>query len=53
MSHRRLFSQVQENNDTDSDQEITVKSALPLSKTKAQLINGQPVSGEDYLLMVR
>ncbi|KAI9270737.1 survival motor neuron interacting protein 1-domain-containing protein [Phascolomyces articulosus] len=51
MNSTRLFSQIQ---DQDEDQDNdNLKSALPISKTKAQLVNGQPVSGEDYLLMVR
>ncbi|KAI9492865.1 survival motor neuron interacting protein 1-domain-containing protein [Zychaea mexicana] len=49
---RRLFSQMQ-NDDAEEQEDDHVKSALPISKSKAQLVNGQPVSGEDYLLMVR
>ncbi|CDH50601.1 predicted protein [Lichtheimia corymbifera JMRC:FSU:9682] len=48
---RRIFSQVQEKEDNDND--YGSRAALPISKTKADLVNGQPVSGEDYLLLVR
>ncbi|KAI7899842.1 uncharacterized protein BX663DRAFT_175990 [Cokeromyces recurvatus] len=42
-----LFSQIIEKDEND------VKAAIPLSKTKPDLINGIPYSGEDYLLTVR
>ncbi|KAI9481488.1 MAG: survival motor neuron interacting protein 1-domain-containing protein [Benjaminiella poitrasii] len=44
---KRLFSQVVEKEENDT------KAAIPLSKTKPDLINGIPYSGEDYLLTVR
>ncbi|KAI7891086.1 survival motor neuron interacting protein 1-domain-containing protein [Mucor mucedo] len=43
---KRLFSQVA-NNEEDS------KAAIPLSKMQPDLVNGIPLSGEDYLLVVR
>lgn len=46
---RRIFSQVQQ----DDDNDYGSRAALPISKTKAELVNGQPISGEDYLLLVR
>ncbi|KAI8143895.1 hypothetical protein BJV82DRAFT_88328 [Fennellomyces sp. T-0311] len=48
MSRRLLIQTESDNEDGDH-----VRSALPISKSKAELVNGQPVSGEDYLLMVR
>ncbi|KAI9243652.1 survival motor neuron interacting protein 1-domain-containing protein, partial [Sporodiniella umbellata] len=42
---KRIFSQIA---DDGSD-----RSAIPISKKKAELVDGIPVSGEDYLLTVR
>ncbi|KAI8364226.1 survival motor neuron interacting protein 1-domain-containing protein [Blakeslea trispora] len=44
---KRLFSQVQTDETDDS------KAAIPLSKSQPDLVNGIPISGEDYLLVVR
>ncbi|KAI8373492.1 survival motor neuron interacting protein 1-domain-containing protein [Choanephora cucurbitarum] len=44
---KRLFSQVQ------TDEEVDSKAAIPLSKSQPDLVNGIPISGEDYLLVVR
>ncbi|KAI8891309.1 hypothetical protein K501DRAFT_235313 [Backusella circina FSU 941] len=42
----KLFSQ-------NTNQEENTRQAIPLSKSKAELVNGIPISGEDYLLVVR
>ncbi|CEI94005.1 hypothetical protein RMCBS344292_08228 [Rhizopus microsporus] len=42
---KRIFSQVVE--------ESSTKSAIPISKSQPDLVNGIPLSGEDYLLLVR
>ncbi|CAO3615397.1 unnamed protein product [Cunninghamella echinulata] len=40
--------------DESNDSEVQLaRKAFVITKTKAELINGIPVSGEDYLLMVR
>jgi hypothetical protein len=48
---KRLFSQIT----TEETREDfgNGKAALPLSKSKPDLVNGIPLSGEDYLLVVR
>ncbi|KAI8094653.1 survival motor neuron interacting protein 1-domain-containing protein [Thamnidium elegans] len=43
---KRLFSQV-------VSEEENSKAAIPLSKQQPDLVNGIPLSGEDYLLVVR
>lgn len=43
---KRLFSQV-------TGEENDSKAAIPLSKQQPDLVNGIPLSGEDYLLVVR
>lgn len=43
---KRLFSQV-------VTEEENSKGAIPLSKQQPDLVNGIPLSGEDYLLVVR
>lgn len=46
---KRLFSQV-----TGEEAESNSKqTAIPLSKSQPELVNGIPLSGEDYLLVVR
>ncbi|KAG1151006.1 hypothetical protein G6F38_001630 [Rhizopus arrhizus] len=45
MSRKRIFSQAVEDS---SD-----RSAIPISKSKPDLVDGIPISGEDYLLLVR
>ncbi|KAI8977103.1 survival motor neuron interacting protein 1-domain-containing protein [Mycotypha africana] len=48
---KKLFSQhAKEEADVNEDYS---KAAIPLSKTKPDLVNGIPLSGEDYLLVVR
>lgn len=46
---KRLFSQ-RASEDKDDN---TKQAAIPLSKSKPDLVNGIPLSGEDYLLVVR
>lgn len=48
---KRLFSQIA-TEDTQEDVG-SGKAALPLSKSAPDLMNGIPLSGEDYLLVVR
>lgn len=47
---KRLFSQITggEENEANAKQ-----AAIPLSKSNPELVNGIPLSGEDYLLVVR
>lgn len=47
---KRLFSQITggEENEANAKQ-----AAIPLSKLNPELVNGIPLSGEDYLLVVR
>lgn len=51
MSHR-IFSQLG-HDDQDDEEEALSKAALPIGKTKPDMVNGIPVGGEDYLLLVR
>ncbi|KAI8066520.1 survival motor neuron interacting protein 1-domain-containing protein [Gongronella butleri] len=46
MKHARRRSE-------DDDGDIKNKSALPITKKRATLVNGVPLTGEDYLLFVR
>lgn len=47
---KRLFSQSTIAEDSFDDDS---RAAIPLSKSKPDLVNGIPLSGEDYLLVVR
>lgn len=49
---KRLFSQNTSVDDDQKDGDFS-KSAIPLSKKEPDMVNGIPVSGEDYLLVVR
>lgn len=49
---KRLFSQITTDDEEGGRGDFT-KSAIPLSKKEPELVNGIPVSGEDYLLVVR
>lgn len=49
---KRLFSQTTTDDEEGGRGDFT-KSAIPLSKKEPELVNGIPVSGEDYLLVVR
>ncbi|KAG2211119.1 hypothetical protein INT46_004495 [Mucor plumbeus] len=49
---KRLFSQII-TDDEEGGREDFTKLAIPLSKKVPELVNGIPVSGEDYLLVVR
>ncbi|CAO3655626.1 unnamed protein product [Mucor fragilis] len=49
---KRLFSQNTSVDDDQGDGDFS-KSAIPLSKKEPDMVNGIPVSGEDYLLVVR
>ncbi|KAL7324078.1 hypothetical protein PS15p_210645 [Mucor circinelloides] len=49
---KRLFSQHTNVDDNEADGDMS-KSAIPLSKKEPDMVNGIPVSGEDYLLVVR
>ncbi|KAI9311695.1 survival motor neuron interacting protein 1-domain-containing protein [Dichotomocladium elegans] len=49
---RRIFS-YRDQDDDDNNDDVSFKAALPVSKSEPELVNGQPVSGEDYLLLVR
>lgn len=44
---KRLFSQV------TGEEDSSKQAAIPLSKLQPDLVNGIPLSGEDYLLVVR
>ncbi|KAG0177619.1 gem (nuclear organelle) associated protein 2 [Apophysomyces sp. BC1021] len=46
---RRVFSQ----HVNDDDQQTSSKSVFSIGKTQADLVDGIPVTGEDYLLLVR
>jgi hypothetical protein len=46
---KRLFSKVT----SDDNDDNTKQAAIPLSKSQPELVNGIPLSGEDYLLVVR
>lgn len=48
----RLFSR-RPDLDQDEDDDVTGKSAFHITKSKAETVNGIPVSGEDYVLLVR
>ncbi|KAL9559768.1 hypothetical protein MBANPS3_000243 [Mucor bainieri] len=50
---KRLFSQNTSIDDDDQGDADFSKSAIPLSKKEPDMVNGIPVSGEDYLLVVR
>lgn len=45
---KRLYSQREGNTDEGDS-----RAAIPLSKATPDLVNGIPVTGEDYLLVVR
>lgn len=47
---KRLFSQITGGEENESNAK---QAAIPLSKSNPDLVNGIPLSGEDYLLVVR